>query len=115
MSEKTELKACPFCGGEAKRMGFKNSSRTWGWVECKGCGAGVVSYNNDRDPVAAWNTRAANSHDRLIEALEGLVTVIDAAGLYNLSTGVQLGGTVWYVKATDALDEARALLAQVKE
>jgi hypothetical protein len=44
------------------------------------------------------------------EALADLVKVIDAAGLYNLSTGVQLGPTVWYVKASDALERARAVL-----
>ena len=48
--------------------------------------------------------------DRLREAAMGLVRVIDAAGLYNLSTGVQLGPTVWFVKASDAMDAARTAL-----
>lgn len=46
----------------------------------------------------------------LVEALKELVVVIDAAGLRNLTTGVQLGPTVWYVKANDAMDAAHAAL-----
>jgi hypothetical protein len=44
------------------------------------------------------------------EALAGLVSIIDKAGLLNLSNGVQLGATSWYVKASDAMDYARELL-----
>ncbi len=55
----------------------------------------------------------AEAHNRaLIEVLTALVSVIDAAGLLNLSNGVQLGPTSWYVKASDVLDSARAALAQ---
>jgi hypothetical protein len=48
--------------------------------------------------------------ERLRPALQGLVSVIDAAGLLNLSNGVQLGPTVWYVKATERMDIARSAL-----
>ena len=44
-------------------------------------------------------------------ALDELVKVIEAAGLLNLSDGVQLGQTVWFVKASDALQNAKAALA----
>jgi hypothetical protein len=47
------------------------------------------------------------------EALDGLLRVIDAAGLQNLTNGVQLGPTVWYVKASDAMNYARAALAKI--
>lgn len=43
----------------------------------------------------------------LSDALKGLISVIDAAGLDHLSNGVQLGRTVWYVKASDALNAAK--------
>jgi predicted nucleic acid-binding Zn-ribbon protein len=49
---------------------------------------------------------------QLREALESLVDIIDKAGLLNLSNGVQLGQTSWYVKASDRLEFARAALAQ---
>ena len=45
------------------------------------------------------------------EALQQLVDIIDSAGLLNLSNGVQLGQTVWYVKAFDRLNYAREVLA----
>lgn len=49
--------------------------------------------------------------ERMAEALDGLVEIIDKAGLLNLSNGVQLGPTVWYVRASDRLEVARAALA----
>lgn len=44
------------------------------------------------------------------EALADLLKLIDAAGLLNLSNGVQLGQTAWYVKMTDATNYARTAL-----
>jgi hypothetical protein len=51
--------------------------------------------------------------DSVISALRNLVEVIEAAGLLNLSNGVQLGPTVWYVKASDAIDYAKRALSEV--
>ena len=48
----------------------------------------------------------------MLEALRGLVEIIDAAGLLNLSNGVQLGQTSWYVKASDHMEAARAAIAK---
>jgi hypothetical protein len=44
----------------------------------------------------------------LFVRLADLIDVIDAAGLLNLSNGVQLGQTSWYVKASERLELARA-------
>jgi hypothetical protein len=46
----------------------------------------------------------------LRDHLGACVGLIDAAGLLNLSRGVQLGATSWFVKASDAFDAARAAL-----
>jgi hypothetical protein len=54
---------------------------------------------------------AQQERQEVREALEGLVEVIEAAGLENLLRGVQLGQTVWYVKASDAMASAKAALA----
>ena len=54
ISRETELKPCPFCGGEAKvmDMGYPH------WVYCEECGAKVHGGTNDeRDSIAAWNRR----------------------------------------------------------
>lgn len=49
----------------------------------------------------------------LFEALVETWRVLDAAGLHNLSNGVQLGPTVWFVKAKDAQELSRAAIAKV--
>jgi hypothetical protein len=46
----------------------------------------------------------------LRDHLGACVRLVDAAGLLNLSRGVQLGATSWYVKASDAFNAARAAL-----
>ena len=70
----TELKQCPFCGGEAKLV------RTWHLhhIVCRSCGATIGEVNehpNDfrtRDEViAAWNHRAID-RDALLELAEDL-------------------------------------------
>lgn len=48
-------------------------------------------------------------------ACEQLVGVIEAAGIYNLSRGVELGQTVWSVKCHDALEFAKSALSSVVE
>lgn len=48
--------------------------------------------------------------DPIRAALAELVRVIDAAKLINLSRGVELGPTAWYVKASDAMEAARLAL-----
>jgi hypothetical protein len=45
-------------------------------------------------------------------ALEHTWKVLDAAGTLNLSNGVQLGPTVWYVKIEEAREMSRAALSQ---
>lgn len=55
----------------------------------------------------AANARLISASPALLAALTGLVEIIDKAGLLNLSHGVQLGPTSWYMKACDRLDAAR--------
>ncbi len=59
-----------------------------------------------------WREETIDTHFVELEgALEGLISVIEATGLDNLSRGVQLGPTVWYVKASDALRIAKQVIA----
>jgi len=46
----------------------------------------------------------------LLSGLQDLVDIIEAAGLMNLTRAVVLGPTVWYVKASDRLANAKALI-----
>lgn len=59
--------------------------------------------------------RCAEDRDRYMVALRDLVGIIDKAGLLNLSNGVQLGQTSWYVKASERLDYAKKILGMVSE
>ena len=57
----TELKPCPFCGGEAsKRLFYRGKYR----VHCNVCDAhsGDVC-NTEAEAVKAWNTRADDRHE----------------------------------------------------
>lgn len=66
----TNLKPCPFCGGEAsqctiaphehsgflKEMGLGNHPGSW-WVECRACDV-HIGRPTQEEVVAAWNIRA---------------------------------------------------------
>lgn len=60
------------------------------------------------------NAHLIASAPALAAALERLVFVIDAAGLHNLTNGVQLGQTSWFIKASDAVADARAALTSIQ-
>ena len=80
-----------------------------GWVRavCDSDGR-CVCYGSIEDADAALIAAAPE----LADALRELLRILDAAGLLTLSRGVYLGPTVWYVKASDACDYARAALAK---
>lgn len=68
----SELKPCPFCGGEAKII----SPLGWGnvrAVECgnsDNCAATGPWFSDEKHAIAAWNTRASDAEiTRLTEAL----------------------------------------------
>lgn len=62
----SEIKNCPFCGGEAHK--FENVIDKGKWfVECKECGASVL-YRSENSAVKAWNTR--KPMERIVERLE---------------------------------------------
>lgn len=66
----TDLKACPFCGGEA---GYHVHQRIG--IECGDCGAGFACIFPDKATAArAWNARAEATQDvfSLRKAVEGL-------------------------------------------
>ena len=54
----SELKPCPFCGGEAEPFNpFENTEGTW-CVLCSDCAAATGFEQTEAEAIAAWNTRA---------------------------------------------------------
>ena len=52
----SELKPCPFCGGEPKLCGPFNH---WFWVQCSSCYVRTPDCNSERQSRRSWNKRAA--------------------------------------------------------
>ena len=60
----SELKPCPFCGGEAymETHRFNNLPDTFS-VRCKHCKVQTYSfYNTEQEALNAWNRRADTPH-----------------------------------------------------
>ena len=66
MTTETELKPCPFCGGEAGLYHHTPFGYEPSWhVECvdgdggdEGCGCGTCHHETKAEAIAAWNRRA---------------------------------------------------------
>lgn len=50
-----KLKACPFCGGEAKLTAYNGGY--FNGVDCSKCGVHGTVRHNAEDAIAAWNKR----------------------------------------------------------
>ena len=59
----SELKKCPFCGGEARW-----ATRDKHWSECAVCGTEGINSEYSEDCIEAWNTR--KPVERILERLE---------------------------------------------
>lgn len=87
-----------------------DTATKWAWF-AHGYDTGMEPFFS-ADQMRAYAEAASAGRSELLEALKELAGVMDAAGLLNLANGVQLGQTVWYVKATDAMNLARSLIAK---
>jgi len=73
----SELKPCPFCGGDAEYHSDKGpTGEVYAWVGCNQCDAMSVHCDvrsmqpEETHPIDAWNTRASDAEiTRLTEAL----------------------------------------------
>jgi hypothetical protein len=64
----SDLKNCPFCGGEAKKW---EGNDGW-WIECYdghgGCMVSTEVYETEARAIEAWNRRAGDDTREAIEA-----------------------------------------------
>ncbi len=60
MEGRIDLKACPFCGGEADIAKVQNKGQDFyvSWVECMQCHCSTHVFSSLREAAAAWNRRA---------------------------------------------------------
>lgn len=56
----SELKPCPFCGGEAELRGF-HAPEFWAACPKIGCKASTEGFGSKGRAIAAWNTRASDA------------------------------------------------------
>ena len=117
----SELKPCPFCKCQPslEEVERQNGQTSIEYV-CDGCNANPSTgyVQNEQQSRFDWNYRPIERDFEaklagLIEAAGDAVEIIDKAGLLHLSNGVQLGQTVWYVKATECFDRLRRQLANL--
>jgi Lar family restriction alleviation protein len=52
----TELRKCPFCGGEASTYVAYDDGY---YVCCDECGCGLPVYNTEQEAIEAWNKRVS--------------------------------------------------------
>jgi Lar family restriction alleviation protein len=52
----TDLKPCPFCGGE--KVEIKGAYVRHAFIECCKCGIAMVAGESKAEAIAAWNRRA---------------------------------------------------------
>ena len=53
----SELKPCPFCGGEAS-IAKGHDGELLPWVMCRECGAETYCFDSVAEAIEAWNRRA---------------------------------------------------------
>ena len=59
---KIGLKACPLCGGKARRNSFVSRYEEY-WVECTNCGLKTDWFCQSNCATKSWNGRSNNDRD----------------------------------------------------
>lgn len=54
----SELKPCPFCGGEAEKMTSSDGFTSIGCLNCNPLFGIMVQRSTEAEAIEAWNTRA---------------------------------------------------------
>lgn len=76
MMKEYNLKPCPFCGGIAQVMHYRNAVNEYSYVKCTVCECGtanviVAAYHCSDDlAVEAWNKRVSDDNEERQEDLK---------------------------------------------
>lgn len=59
MTNKEQLKTCPFCGGKAETEAVwdNETEKEWYYVHCKSCYAATDWYDTEQYAIDLWNKR----------------------------------------------------------
>lgn len=79
-------------------------------IEIKNLRIALQNANSENDDLLLKTAAQLKTNAKLSDALSGLIEIIQSAGLINLCNGVQLGPTVWFVKASESMNYAEAIL-----
>ena len=82
----TDLKPCPFCGGEG--IVDPHDNDTWCIIRCKECGASTNAFSSIVDSSHYWNTRceAAKAKDQPVDCSLLKAQEMALAALHHLKT-----------------------------
>ena len=82
-----EIKACPFCGGEAERFTIEEPGDNFGGdvICCQKCGASShVEFGRKENLVNVWNSRTPTPREQaLAEALGWAMRELNGLNLYD--------------------------------
>jgi Lar family restriction alleviation protein len=97
----SELKACPFCGGETLEMDRDPITKSW-FVSCYECPCeGISNLTTKQDAIHKWNTRQSP----WIPISSGRLPEINSSGLYNVIRNDTLLGEVYRILTGDELKD----------
>lgn len=88
----TELKPCPFCGGDPEIITSPDGFTSIGCLECNPVFGIMVQRRTRKEAVKLWNTRAATTIGRVqveVEPIERTCELRNLPGGYYATTAVQ--------------------------
>ena len=104
-----KLKPCPFCGEKRIFLNEPSVHHRYGCINCPACLVVMPGEANDQnETITAWNTRAVNSHDELVKALEAIVSMNVQYSIDRYGDASKAEGMACVVVARAALTKARA-------
>ena len=72
----TELKPCPFCGGEAETLTAESMHGGYLFgIMCSDCRSRGDVYNTEAEAIEAWNTRAERTCEKLPQLSDNVCIV----------------------------------------